>query len=135
MDLEEIDPQTDPNIPFGVVVRGWSNKNQHHRARTLLELSDEKITKTLSEMFLSYHSVFVPCSLCSVPVFRSVRSLFLPCGMFHLILSIVHCVWCLVSGLSLFSVPLEYLQIFLGTCILPDTDRYRYPTRYRSNML
>ena len=28
MDLEEIDPQTDPNIRFRVVVQGWSNKNQ-----------------------------------------------------------------------------------------------------------
>ena len=43
MDLEEIDPQTDPNIRFRVVVRGWSNKNQQARARSLLALSNEKM--------------------------------------------------------------------------------------------
>ncbi len=47
------------------------------------------------KMVISYHSVFL-VPLCSVPEFRSVRSLFLPCGMFHLFVSIVHRVWCLV---------------------------------------
>jgi hypothetical protein len=46
---------------------------------------------SIHKMAVSYHSVFlVPCVpfLCSVP--------FVPCGMFHLFVSIVHCVWCLV---------------------------------------
>ncbi len=47
MDLEETDPQTDPNIRFRALVRGWSNKNQQARARTLLALSDHKMAKAL----------------------------------------------------------------------------------------
>ena len=47
MDLEEIDPQTDPNIRFRVVVRGWSNKNQQTRPRSLLALSNGKMANTL----------------------------------------------------------------------------------------
>ena len=47
MDLEEIDPPTDPNIWFRVVVRGWSSKNQQVRVRSLLALSNEKMVKTL----------------------------------------------------------------------------------------
>jgi hypothetical protein len=47
MDLEDTDPQTDPNIWFQVVVRGWSNKNQQTRARTLLALSVDKMVKSL----------------------------------------------------------------------------------------
>ena len=47
MDLEEIDPQTDPNIRFRVVVRGWSNENQQARARSLLALSNGKVVNAL----------------------------------------------------------------------------------------
>ena len=47
MDREETDPQTDPNIRLRAVIRGWSNNNQQARARTLLALSDYKMTKAL----------------------------------------------------------------------------------------
>jgi hypothetical protein len=45
MDREETDPQTDPNIRFRAVLRGWSNNSR--QVRTLLVLSDDKMTKTL----------------------------------------------------------------------------------------
>jgi len=41
MDLEETDPQTDPNIRFKVVVRGWKNNNEQAPARSLLALSNK----------------------------------------------------------------------------------------------
>ena len=44
---EDTDPQTDPNIRFQVVVRGWSNKNQKTRAETLLALPIGKMVKSL----------------------------------------------------------------------------------------
>ncbi len=47
MDHEDTDPQTDPNICFQVVVRGWSNENQQTRAQTLLTLSVDKMVKSL----------------------------------------------------------------------------------------
>ena len=49
MEVEDTDPQTDPNIRFQVVVRGWSNENQQTRAETLLALSDGKMTKSLQQ--------------------------------------------------------------------------------------
>jgi hypothetical protein len=47
MDLDEMDPQTDSNIRFRAVIRGWSNNSQQARARTLLALSDDKMAKAL----------------------------------------------------------------------------------------
>jgi hypothetical protein len=47
MEDDDIDPQTDPNIRFQVVVRGWSNKNQQTRAETLLILPDGRMVKSL----------------------------------------------------------------------------------------
>jgi hypothetical protein len=47
MNLDEMDPQTDPNIRFRAVIRGWSNNNQQTRARALITLSEDKMTKTL----------------------------------------------------------------------------------------
>jgi hypothetical protein len=47
MDLEDTDPQKDPNIRFQVVIRGWSNENQQTRARTLLALSVDKMVNSL----------------------------------------------------------------------------------------
>ncbi len=47
MEDENTDPQTDPNIRFQVVVRGWSDRNQQTRAETLLALSNEKMVKAL----------------------------------------------------------------------------------------
>ena len=47
MEDENTDPQTDPNIRFQVVVRGWSDLKQQTRAKTLLALPDEKMVKSL----------------------------------------------------------------------------------------
>jgi hypothetical protein len=47
MDLEETDPQTDPNIRFRVAVRGWSNNNHQTRALSLLVLSNRWMIKSL----------------------------------------------------------------------------------------
>jgi hypothetical protein len=47
MEDEDTDPQTDPNIRFKVVVRGWSNKNQQTRAETLLALPIDRMVKSL----------------------------------------------------------------------------------------
>ena len=69
----------------------------------------------------------LPIILCSLFfVFRSCvpSRLFLVPSLWYVPCVRVYCSLCLVSGLSLFSVPSEYLQIFLGTSdtgILPDT--------------
>ncbi len=68
------------------------------------------------EMVISYHSAFFR----SCVPFRS----FLVPSLWYVPFIRVYCSLCLTSGLSLFSVPSEYLQIFLGTSdtgILPDT--------------
>ena len=44
---ENTDPQTDPNIRFQVVVRGWSELKQQTRTKTLLALPTEKMVKAL----------------------------------------------------------------------------------------
>jgi hypothetical protein len=80
------------------------------------------LTDPNGKMVLYYHSVFlVPC----VPFRGCVPfSSFLVPSLWYVPFIRVYCSLCLVSGLSLFSVPSEYLQIFLGisdTGILPDT--------------
>jgi hypothetical protein len=47
MQDENTDPQTDPNIRFQVVVRGWSDQNQQTRAKTLLALPTDTIIRSL----------------------------------------------------------------------------------------
>jgi hypothetical protein len=47
MDHGDTDLQTDPNVRFRVVVRGWSNGNQLTRAQALLTLSVDKMEKSL----------------------------------------------------------------------------------------
>ncbi len=42
-----MDPQTDPNIRFRDVIRGWSNNSQQAQARALLALSDDEMAKAL----------------------------------------------------------------------------------------
>jgi hypothetical protein len=47
MEEDNTDPQTDPNIRFQVVVRGWSDQNQQTRAKTLLALPTDKMVTSL----------------------------------------------------------------------------------------
>jgi hypothetical protein len=47
MQDENTDPQTDPNIRFQVVVRGWSDQNHQTRAKTLLALPTDTIIRSL----------------------------------------------------------------------------------------
>ncbi len=62
-----------------------------HYTQSCFGLSDwttRTVYKWLLKFIHSWNGDFlsfcVPCSLCSVVVFRSVRSLFLPCGVLHL---------------------------------------------------
>ena len=55
--------------------------------------SRDKPNRDTSPLVETYNGVFLSfCVPSSVPVFRSVRSLFLPCGMFHLFVYIFLCV-------------------------------------------
>ncbi len=47
MQEDNTDPETDPNIRFQVVVRGWSDQNQQTRAKTLLVLPTDKMVTSL----------------------------------------------------------------------------------------
>ncbi len=47
MEEENTDPQTDPNIRFQVVVKGWSDQIQQTRAKTLLSLTTDKMIASL----------------------------------------------------------------------------------------
>jgi hypothetical protein len=82
------------------------------------------LTDPNCKMVLYYHSVFlVPCVpfLCSVP--------FVPCS-FLVVCSIYSCLLFIVSGVW-------SISIFSPFGISPDIPRYlryRYPTRYRSNL-